>query len=143
MGGEARVEITAADDIVIARQRGRALAGRLGFSGSEATLIAAAIGEVARNIIKHAKQGEMVLESIEHGRRRGIQVIARDEGPGIPEVHQEAVQHGYTGRNGAGAGLLGVKWLMDEFDVVSRSGEGTVITMKKWVNQPVKHAYQG
>lgn len=127
-------EINSATDIVTARQRGRALALELGFNGADVTLIAAAISEVARNIVDHAKKGEVVMASINsavNGGKKGIQIIARDQGPGIRDVAQ-AMQYGYSTRKGLGVGLPGAKWLMDEFDIASEMGRGTTITMKKW-----------
>jgi serine/threonine-protein kinase RsbT len=127
-----RIAISSNLDIVTARQQGRKLALQLGFEGAEVTLIAAAISEVARNIVDHAKQGEVMLDQVHQGSRRGIQIIARDGGPGIPDVAQ-AMQYGYSTRKGLGVGLPGAKWLMDEFDIVSKVGVGTTITMKKWL----------
>jgi serine/threonine-protein kinase RsbT len=65
--------------------------------------------------------------------RRGIRIIARDEGPGIRDL-QMAMQYGYSTRKGLGVGLPGAKWLMDEFDIDTKVGRGTVITMKKWLH---------
>src|SRR5437867_10291658 len=110
------VPIKSAADIVAARQRGRALAVQLGFGGSDPTVIAAAISEVARNIVNHAERGEIVLSGVHDGGRRGIQVVARDEGPGIANVEQ-AMQYGYSSGRGMGVGLPGAKWLMDQFDI--------------------------
>lgn len=127
--------INSAVDIVTARQRGRALALELGFNGADVTLIAAAISEVARNIVDHAKKGEILMAGISAGSngsaKTGIEIIARDEGPGIRDVAQ-AMQYGYSTRKGLGVGLPGAKWLMDEFDIASELGRGTTITMKKW-----------
>jgi serine/threonine-protein kinase RsbT len=127
--------INSAVDIVTARQRGRALALELGFNGADVTLIAAAISEVARNIVDHAKKGEILMSSINLGSngsaKTGIEIIARDEGPGIRDLAQ-AMQYGYSTRKGLGVGLPGAKWLMDEFDIASELGRGTTITMKKW-----------
>lgn len=134
METETVTEINSAVDIVTARQRGRALALELGFNGADVTLIAAAISEVARNIVDHAKHGEilmMCVNSSNNGGKQGIQIIARDEGPGIRDVAQ-AMQYGYSTRKGLGVGLPGAKWLMDEFDIMSEVGRGTTITMKKW-----------
>jgi serine/threonine-protein kinase RsbT len=132
METETLTEINSAVDIVTARQRGRALALELGFNGADVTLIAAAISEVARNIVDHAKKGEIVMASVQSGGgKRGIQIVARDEGPGIRDVAQ-AMQYGYSTRKGLGVGLPGAKWLMDEFDIASEVGRGTTITMKKW-----------
>jgi len=134
MPNEMRVPIASATDIVIARQQGRTLAQELGFEGAEVTLIAAAISEVSRNIVEYAKSGEILLQVQNHGSRHGLCVIARDQGPGIPDVAQ-AMQYGYSSRKGLGVGLPGAKLLMDEFDIVSKVGEGTTITMKKWLNK--------
>ncbi len=131
MESETMTEIHSAVDIVTARQRGRALALDLGFSGGEVTLIAAAISEVARNIVDHAKQGKIVMNRL-NGKEPGIQIVATDDGPGITDVAQ-AMQYGYSTRKGLGVGLPGAKWLMDEFDIVSRVGKGTTVTMKKWL----------
>jgi serine/threonine-protein kinase RsbT len=131
MNGEVQTEIHSAVDIVTARQRGRALALDMGFTGADVTLIAAAISEVARNIVDHAKQGEILMQGIHESGRHGIQIVARDEGPGIRDLGQ-AMQYGYSTRKGLGVGLPGAKWLMDEFDIQSRVGAGTTVTMKKW-----------
>jgi serine/threonine-protein kinase RsbT len=134
METETQTAINSATDIVTARQRGRALALELGFNGADVTLIAAAISEVARNIVDHAKRGEIVMSPVlnsANGGKSGIQIIARDEGPGIRDVAQ-AMQYGYSTRKGLGVGLPGAKWLMDEFDIASEIGRGTTITMKKW-----------
>lgn len=133
MENETLTEIHSAVDIVTARQRGRALALELGFSGGDVTLIAAAISEVARNIVDHAKEGHIVMQKIHERGDPGIQIVATDEGPGIADVAQ-AMQYGYSTRKGLGVGLPGAKWLMDEFDIVSRIGRGTTITMKKWLS---------
>ncbi|PYM17018.1 MAG: ATP-binding protein [Verrucomicrobia bacterium] len=126
------VPIRSDADIVVARQKGRALAVQLGFSGSDPTVIAAAISEVARNIVNHAKQGEIVLTGVHESSRLGIQVVARDEGPGIANIEQ-AMQYGYSSGKGMGVGLPGAKWLMDDFDIKSQIGKGTRVTMQKWV----------
>ena len=135
MEPETRVVISSASDIVMARQKGRALASDLGFNGSELTLIATAISEVARNIVDHAEQGEIVLVRSYQGAKCGIVITARDEGPGIRDVAQ-AMQYGYSTRKGLGVGLPGAKWLMDEFDIDSKVGRGTTVTMKKWLKRP-------
>ncbi len=135
MSNEVKTEIRSAVDIVAARQQGRTLALELGFSGTAVTLIAAAISEVARNIVDHAKKGVVTMSSVSSrpgGGKQGIRIIARDEGPGIPDVAQ-AMQYGYSTRKGLGVGLPGAKWLMDEFDIVSQVGKGTTITMTKWL----------
>jgi len=127
-----RVPIEREADIVSARQRGRALAAASGFRTTDQTLIATAISEVARNIVLYARKGEIVLTTLELRGRHGIMVIARDEGPGIPDVAL-AMRDGYSTANSLGMGLPGAKRLMDEFDLISVPGDGTTVTMKKWV----------
>lgn len=132
MENEERIVINSASDIVAARQKGRNLASNLGFDGSDLTVIATAISEITRNIVSHAKTGEITLISTNSGARRGILIVARDEGPGIADIEQ-AMQYGFSTRKGLGVGLPGAKWLMDEFDIVSKVGKGTTVTMKKWL----------
>jgi len=129
---ETRVPLASEADIVTARQKGRSLAVELGFEGADLTLIAAAISEVSRNIVEYAQRGEILFQPANHGNRRGLCIVARDQGPGIPDVAQ-AMQYGYSSRRGLGVGLPGAKLLMDDFDIVSKVGVGTTITMKKWV----------
>ena len=121
-----------AADIVTARQKGRALATELGFNGSDLTLIATAISEIARNIVTHAKCGEILLTPLNHIGKHGILIVANDQGPGIPDVNR-AMQYGYSTAKGLGVGLPGAKWLMDEFEIESKVGNGTKVTMRKWL----------
>ncbi len=118
-------------DIVSARQTGRRMAAELGFSSSQLTMIATAISELARNVVTYAGGGEVVLELREIGARRGIHVIARDEGPGIPDL-EAALQDGFSTGQSLGLGLPGARRLMDEFDIVSTVGEGTTVSTTKW-----------
>lgn len=118
-------------DIVVARQKGRALAAQIGFSSTEATLIATAISELARNIVFYAKRGEIILRSIENPGTRGMMIVGRDEGPGIRDVGS-AMRDGYSTSGGLGLGLPGVRRLMDEFEIQSEPGRGTTVAVKKW-----------
>ena len=132
MPGDTSVPIEHEGDIVTARQKGRELAAASGLSTTEQTLVATAISEIARNIVVYARRGEVVLAALEDHGRRGVQVVARDEGPGIsnPEL---AMRDGYSSSNSLGMGLPGARRLMDEFELSSTVGKGTTITMKKWV----------
>ena len=131
MADETRVPIASDEDMVKARAEGRALAARLGFSRTDATLVATAISEVARNIVVHADGGEIVMTPVYADSRYGLVVVARDRGPGIPDV-EAAMEDGYGSSNGLGLGLPGARRLMDEFEVESEVGRGTTVTMKKW-----------
>jgi serine/threonine-protein kinase RsbT len=128
---QASVAVASDPDIVVARQRGRAMALQLGFRTTDATLIATAISELARNILLYARSGEIVISAIERGERRGLEVAARDQGPGIASVTL-AMQDGYSTSGRLGLGLPGVRRLMDEFDIRSDPGRGTMVTVKKW-----------
>src|SRR3989442_1125981 len=121
MQNETRVAISSASDIVTARQKGRKLGMELGFGGSDLTLIATAISEVAGNIVDQPKSGEIIRAPSQRGNRHGIALVARDDGPGIPDVTL-AMQYGYSTGKGLGVGLPGAKWLMDEFDINSKVG---------------------
>jgi len=118
--------------VVLARQQGRKVAARAGFTATELAVIATAISEIARNIVKFAKRGEVVVSVISENERTGITVVARDVGPGIPDVAR-AVQDGYSTYGGLGLGLPGAKRLMDEFEILSEVGKGTTVTMTKWM----------
>ena len=128
---ETRVAIDHEADIVAARRQARELATRVGFFGSDLTLIATAISEVARNIVVYAYRGEIVLSAARQGTRRGVLVVARDEGPGIPDIPR-AMRDGFSTGKSLGLGLPGAKRLMDEFEIASEVGKGTTITMRKW-----------
>ncbi len=123
--------ITSDQDIVAARQSGRALAAELGFSATDSTLIATAISELARNIVSYARKGEITVKTIHGPSRQGILVIASDDGPGIPDV-LKAMRDGFSTSGSLGLGLPGVRRLMDEFQIASQPGRGTTVTVKKW-----------
>ena len=129
---ESVVPISSSADIVTARQRGRALAAALGFSGSDLTVIATAISELARNIIEYAATGEIVLSQEDSEGRPGIVIVARDEGPGIPDLSR-ALSAGYSTGPGLGLGLPGVRRLMDDFVITSDAGRGTTVSVRKWL----------
>jgi serine/threonine-protein kinase RsbT len=128
---EIRVEICRDIDIVAARQKGRELAARAGIAGTDLTLIATAISEVARNIVEYAGRGEVRLEAIDKGGRTGVLVVASDEGPGIADIDM-ALRDGFSTGKSLGLGLPGARRLMDEFEIVSEVGKGTTVTMRKW-----------
>ena len=118
-------------DIVTARQHGRRVAEQLGFSSSDQVLIATAISEVARNIVQYARPGEVAFRVITQGRRRGLLIVAHDDGPGSGDLAL-AMEDGYSTSRSLGMGLPGVRRLMDEFDIVSEPGKGTTVTLTKW-----------
>ena len=125
------VTISADVDVMAARLKARELGVKLGISGSDLTLLATAISEIARNIVQYAGYGEMEFRGVTRGGRRGLMIIARDKGPGIADIGQ-AMKDGFTTSRGMGMGLPGAKRLMDDFEIVSEIGKGTIISMVKW-----------
>ncbi|WML50188.1 anti-sigma regulatory factor [Neobacillus sp. PS3-34] len=119
-------------DIVAARQLGRNVAKELGFGTVDQARITTAISELARNIYLYAGQGQICIEKIYNGGKAGLKIIAADNGPGISDIRQ-VMEDGFTTSGGLGAGLPGVKRLMDEFDIDSTPGSGTDIMATKWL----------
>lgn len=119
-------------DIVSARQQARELAKSIGFTSSELAGIAAAISELARNIVSYANKGSINISLLDEANKKGILVIVQDEGPGIADIHL-AMQDGYSTTNSLGLGLPGVKRIMDSFEIHSEVGKGTTVIVKKWV----------
>jgi serine/threonine-protein kinase RsbT len=111
---------------------GRRLATEAGFSGSDLTIIATAISELARNIVEYAHNGEIILTVVQDGNRKGFRVEARDEGPGIPNIDL-AMQDGYSTGGGLGLGLPGTRRLMDDFLINSGPGKPTRVVATKWI----------
>ena len=123
--------INSDQDIVLARQKGRALATEMGFAAGDATLIATAISELARNIVSYARKGYMTLKVVDGIGRQGLSIVASDNGPGIPDIRQ-ALRDGFSTSGSLGMGLPGVRRLMDEFSITSQPGQGTTVMVKKW-----------
>jgi anti-sigma regulatory factor (Ser/Thr protein kinase) len=109
------VEIACDSDLVVARAQARELADSLGFSRTDATLLATAVSEVARNIIVHAGSGSIEMTPLFGDSKHGLRIVAADSGPGIRDP-QHALEEGYAGRGGFGLGLPGVKRLVDELE---------------------------
>jgi len=129
--GEVQVAIASDDDLVPARAQARALAGELGFSRTDATLIATAVSGIVRNILVHAGTGELLLRPARERRRYGVVAVARDSGPGIGDV-EAALREGYGTKNGLGLGLPGAERIMDEFAIDTSAVRGTTVRMTKW-----------
>lgn len=132
---DTKVEITLPikrdTDIVLACQKGRTLAAQLGLSDNDQVIVVIAVTEIARNILRYAEHGKIILKSVEQNENKGIEVIAQDQGPGIVDINL-VLQDGYSTGGGLGLGLSGAKRLMDEFYISTEVGKGTTITMRKW-----------
>lgn len=123
--------IQSGEDVVRVRQDVRSEAIALGFTLVEQTKFVTAASELARNTLDHGKGGEVHIESLENGGRKGLRLVFEDKGPGIPDV-ERALQDGYTTGNGMGLGLSGARRLSNEFTINSSVGQGTRVAITRW-----------
>src|SRR5947209_20082085 len=131
-------------DIVKVRERVRRLAREMGFDSTTQIKITTAVSEVTRNIYEYAKSGAISLALAERGEAFGLQVAARDDGPGIDEATLRSIMRGhYQSSSGLGVGLSGTRKLMDEFDIQTRAGEGTRVTLVKWMPRGLAEGVKG
>jgi serine/threonine-protein kinase RsbT len=126
-----KIELMSEADIVRARGAGRDLCRDLGFTGAIQIKVATAISELARNVIQYAGTGRVVLDTVK-GKRSGIQVVVQDEGPGIAAI-DEIMRGEFSSQSGMGIGIVGTRNLMDDFDIETAPGKGTVITARKYL----------
>ena len=128
-----RLSIREQVDVAMARKAVRQLAPQAGLSDSAAHALTTAVSEIAQNILIHARAGELIVRVIDEPGRRGLIVIGRDAGPGIGDADR-AMQDGYSTGEGLGLGLPSARRLVDDFELVSDSGCGTTVTLKKWAS---------
>jgi serine/threonine-protein kinase RsbT len=128
---EVRIAIESDEDVLKARQQGRNLGQSLDLDATDLTLLATAISEIARNITAYAGHGAITIRLVQEDGCRGIEVLAEDQGPGIPDI-AAALSDGYSTGRGMGLGLPGARRLMDHFEIDSHVGEGTRVRMIKW-----------
>ena len=110
----------------------RCLAVEAGFDETNQVLIVTAASELATNIVKYAKEGEVILKIIQRDRQLGIEMIARDDGPGIRDIEQVMQDNFSTSKGSLGLGLPSVQRIMDEFKIESQPGHGTIVSTLKW-----------
>lgn len=132
MERQSSVNIKKEWDIVAARQLGREIAKEAGFSTVDQARIATAISELARNIYLYTDEGKIIVEEIEGHKHKSVSIIASDSGPGIKDI-SKVMEDGFTTSRGLGAGLPGVKRLMDVFDIKSNAGDGTEVKAIKHI----------
>ena len=126
------VRIAKEEDIAVARQMAKKLAQEMGFSLADTTKVATAVSELARNIYRYAQQGRIMLRKKEEGKSGpSMEIIAADQGPGIPDVELVLTKGYTTYERSLGIGLSGVKRLMDSFAIYSAPGRGTVVVAEK------------
>jgi serine/threonine-protein kinase RsbT len=117
-------------DVVMVRRRVREVSIQLGFSLVDQTKVVTAASELARNTIIYGGGGVVHMESL-NGPRVGLRLIFEDKGPGIPDIDL-ALRNGFTTGSGMGLGLGGAKRLVNDFEIASRVGEGTKVTITRW-----------
>jgi len=127
-----KIKIDEEFDIAKASFEGKSLVITAGFKETDQCMIATVISELARNIFIYALRGEIRIKIIEKNNKKGIEIIAQDEGPGIKDIGQ-AMKDNFSTGGSLGLGLPGVKRIMDEFVIDTKIGEGTKITVRKWV----------
>ena len=118
-------------DIVHVRQMVRKLALEVGFGLVDQTKFVTAASELARNTVKYAGRGTMHWEIVTSGARQGLRLTFEDQGPGIPDIAL-AMTDGWTTGGGMGLGLSGSKRLVNDFEIQSKPGEGTKVTIARW-----------
>ncbi len=123
--------LTGEHDIVLGRQHVRRLAQQLGFSLVDQTKIVTAASELARNAVVYGGGGVLLWELLEQNARRGLRLTFRDSGPGIPDL-ERALTDGWSSGHGLGLGLAGARRLVNEFEIESKVGAGTRVTITRW-----------
>jgi serine/threonine-protein kinase RsbT len=123
-------QIRGSEDVVVVRQLVREWAVSVGFSLVEQTKIVTAASELARNTVVYGGGGTAELQEL-NGPRRGLRLVFADRGPGIADI-DAVMKDGFTTGGGLGLGLGGAKRLSDEFEIVSRPGEGTRVSITRW-----------
>jgi serine/threonine-protein kinase RsbT len=125
------IEIRASEDVVRVRQLTRESALAQGFSLVDQTKLVTAASELARNTMEHGGGGQVEIQVLNDGSKKGLRLVFTDQGPGIANVEQ-ALKDGFTTGGGLGLGLGGARRLSNEFEIQSKPGEGTRITMARW-----------
>lgn len=131
MDSAVEVPLLSEQDIVLARQLVRKMSQEIGLSLIDQTKLVTAASELARNTLIYGGGGKMTAEAVTRDMRRGLRLAFRDQGPGIPDL-ELALRDGWTSGNGLGMGLSGAKRLVNEFDLVTKVGEGTCVTIARW-----------
>src|SRR5437868_10551154 len=134
-----RVCIRDDSDVAVARRRTREIASEQGLSEVATEALATAVTEIARNIVVHARSGDIFFGAVMAASTRGVMVTAHDTGPGIPDIEQ-AMQDGFSTSNSLGFGLPGARRLVDKFEIETKVGAGTTITLWKWASTTSQNA---
>ncbi len=123
--------IRAENDVVMVRQRARAVASSVGLGLVDVTKLVTATSELARNTLIYGGGGDVLIETLQDGVRKGVRLTFEDQGPGIPDV-EKAMTDGWTSGSGMGLGLSGAKRLSNEFELTTTPGQGTRVMIARW-----------
>lgn len=127
-----QIQISTDEHVILGRQQVRSVAQQLGFSLLDQTRVVTAVSELGRNIVVHAREGTMTVRRLEEEGRQGIEIVFSDKGAGIADIEQ-AMTDGFSTAGSMGLGLKGASRLVDDFHIDSAPGEGTTVTIRKWV----------
>ena len=127
------IEVIKEQDVVFAKNRVKESAVRIKMGLVNQTRLITAASELLRNMMRYANGGKCIIEVVSSGRNNGIRLTFTDKGPGIPDIDM-AMKDGFSTGKSLGLGLPGTKRLVNEFDIKSKVGEGTVVTILKWAN---------
>lgn len=125
------LQIRTSDDVVRVRQEVRLRAVDIGLSLVDQTKIVTAASELARNTLEYGGGGDVLIECVQDGVRKGLRLTFTDQGPGIPDIDL-ALTDGYTSGGGLGLGLSGARRLSNDFRIDSKPGEGTQVMIARW-----------
>jgi serine/threonine-protein kinase RsbT len=125
------VSVRTSEDVVTVRTSVRRFATELRFGIVDQTKIVTAASEIARNTVDYGRGGDLRMEALQNGLKKGLRLTFSDQGPGISDI-ERALTDGFTSGNGMGLGLGGTRRLMDEFEIASKLNEGTTVTITKW-----------
>lgn len=138
MSETAQIKVATEADVYVAAYQVKAMARQMGFNQADQTRIETVTFELARNIVLYAGEGVIEVQPVTQGQRRGLRIQALDHGPGIADIEQ-ALEDGYTTSGGLGLGLGGARRMMDEFHIASAPGQGTRVTVIKWLKESTRN----
>jgi serine/threonine-protein kinase RsbT len=127
------IEVTRDQDVVFVKNRVKETAVKIKMGLVNQTRIITAASELLRNMLRYGNGGKCIIEVVSSGRNNGVRLTFADKGPGIPNIEQ-AMKDGFSTGKSLGLGLPGTKRLVNEFDIKSKVGEGTTVTIIKWAN---------
>jgi serine/threonine-protein kinase RsbT len=127
------VKVSQEQDVVFLKNRVKEVAVRIKMGLVNQTRLITAASELVRNMMRYGGGGNCLIEIVSSGRINGVRLTFIDKGPGIPDI-AAAMRDGFSTGKSLGLGLPGTKRLVNEFDIKSKVGEGTTVSILKWAN---------